>query len=481
MKRTGINIETIAPATVSTSAMTSSLLDNAAYYGSILAPIIGYVALFGYLFTNNDASSLSSSLDYILYFSKFLWFTGFLVVIANIIGLLIYGSPRNKELTNREQFLEQGGWNPRKRLVVTYVSRGDNVKALERSITASSTVLNNLGIEHMIDVVTDVNVADQVKNTLNTHFHVVPEDYTTSSNTKYKARALHYLVEARKKPQHHSAAHPDTWILHLDEESVVTESAIVGIHNFINAPVNRKRIGQGEIKYNAHQYNQNLLITATDSIRTGDDLGRFRFQYKLTERPLFGMHGSFVLVPAAIEHAIGFDLSPEQSITEDAYFAFKAADRGIKFGWVDGYIQEQSPFTVMEILKQRRRWFNGLMFLAFDQGIKLQTRALLMVNMLLWTIAWLGPIVTIVNLIAGGGYFPTALALTAALLQGGYAAIYLVGAYRNLQNTNFSFMKKLGIYLATFILTPIANVVEGLSVLYALISPVRGFHVVRKN
>lgn len=456
------------------------ITDNVIFYVSILAPIIGYMLLFGLYFANNDAGSLVTSLDKALFYSKFFWFTGFLVVVANVFGLLTYGSPRRKEFDDADTY-KLGGWNPQKRLIVTYVSRGDNFQALERSIAESAAVLERLKVDYQIDVVTDIAVAHKVESRLNTHFHVVPSDFTTGSNTKYKARALHYMVEARKHPDHHSANHPDVWILHLDEESTVSESAIYGILEFINNPANANKIGQGEIKYNAHKYASDLLISATDSIRTGDDLGRFRFQYKLTKRPVFGMHGSFVLVPQAIERQIGFDLSPKQSITEDAYFAFKAADRGVRFGWVNGYIREQSPFTVGDIMKQRRRWFNGLMFLAFDTEISLQTRFFLMLNMFLWTVAWLGPIVTVINLIAGGGYFPTELALAAAFLQGGYAAIYQVGVYRNMQDTNFSFTKKLGIYLATFILTPFANLIEGLSVLYAIAIPVKGFHVVQKN
>ncbi len=479
MKRTDAIAPTIP--VLPTLTISQPLLDTAIYYSSIFLPIIGYTLLFGYLFTNNDVSALATPFDRALFYSKFFWFTGALVVIANLIGLIAYGSPRRKEQTDRARFLDAGGWNANKRLIVTYVSRGDNYRALERSIHESSRVLTDLGVDYMIDVVTDMTVADKMKQALNTHFHVVPAGYSTMSDTKYKARALHYLVEERQKPHHHSAGHPDTWILHLDEESTVTESSVVGIHEFINTPANADRIGQGEIKYNAHQYNHNIFITAADSIRTGDDLGRFRFQYKATGRPLFGMHGSYVLVPSAIEHAIGFDLSPKQSITEDAYFAFKAADRHVKFAWVDGYVREQSPFTILDVLKQRRRWFNGLMYLALDGDIRLRTRLTLILNMMLWTVAWLGPIVTIVNIMAGGGYFPTSLAITAALLQGGYAAIYLVGAYRNLLDTNYSAIKKFGIYVATFLLTPFVNVIEGLAVLYALVSPVRGFHVVQKN
>jgi hypothetical protein len=39
-------------------------------------------------------------------------------------------------------------------------------------------------------------------------------------------------------------------------------------------------------------------------------LGRFRLQFKLLGRALFGMHGSFILVPAVVENAIGAFAGP---------------------------------------------------------------------------------------------------------------------------------------------------------------------------
>ena len=194
------------------------------------------------------------------------------------------------------------------------------------------------------------------------------------------------------------------------------------------------------------------------------------------------MHGSFILAPLYLERRFGFDLGGKGSVTEDAYFALLCASQGIRFGWVNGYIREQSPFSLGAILKQRRRWYCGLRTLSFDKSIPLRTRFPLLVNTMLWSIAWTGPIVTVIVLILGG-YFPFELLLTAAILQGFYAGTYMVGAWRNLGDIkdNISWLRRAVIYLGSLLMMPIASAIEGAAILYALARPVKTFDVVHKN
>jgi len=261
---------------------------------------------------------------------------------------------------------------------------------------------------------------------------------------------------------------------------VLTPQVIAGISKFIADSKNAKTIGQGEIKYNAYGYFKNIIIGAIDSVRTGDDLGRFRFQFKLLRMPLAGMHGSFMLVPAIVEQEIGFDLGGHGSITEDAYFALIANDRGYKFGWVDGFIREQSPFTIKDLIKQRRRWFCGLAILAFDSSIAFKRRFYLICSLILWKISWIAIFVTITNFLIGGSYFPLSLIILSAIMTSGYYVAYMIGVYRNLIDMDFSRIKKVYIYLITFVLVPISAFIEGIAVIYAIIRPVKVFDVVKK-
>jgi len=452
--------------------------DQLLYYASILFGITFNIIIF-YAFYGSSDQPITTLRDQILFYSKFFWFSGALVAISNIIGLTIYGSPLAKDAKNILK-LDKNKWNSAYRLTIIYVSRGDNVVALKRAVQSSMHVLDKWGANYQIDIVTDLPIKHKIMHSRKIKLHLVPSKYETSKSAKYKARALHYVVEQHSR-EIKDVLPQREWVLHLDEESFLTDASVAGIHEFIIQYKNRCSIGQGEIKYNAHNYGANLIITAMDSIRTGDDLGRFRFQFNMLQRPLFGMHGSYILAPKKLEKRLGFDLGGKGSITEDAYFALIASSKDIKFGWVDGFIREQSPFSIRAIIQQRRRWYCGLMLLSFDKIIPWRVRWPLALNMLLWTVAWIGPIVTLLNIIGGGGYFPKYLLIAAALLQGFYASVYMVGAYRNLLGVDVSTWRKIQIYAFSFLLMPISNAIEGVAVLYGIIRPVKTFEVVNKN
>jgi len=57
---------------------------------------------------------------------------------------------------------------------------------------------------------------------------VVPESYTTQNGTKFKARNLQYALETDCDD-----LKDNDWVVHLDEESQITESSLNGILNFI--------------------------------------------------------------------------------------------------------------------------------------------------------------------------------------------------------------------------------------------------------
>lgn len=408
----------------------------------------------------------SSQYDPILSYAKLFWFSGLIFVITNAIGFFLYGSPWHKEQDAARDWL---GWDVTKRLVVCYVSRGDNVVALSRAIAASKLVLEDMGVQYWIEAVTDMPVSVGADSN-----YLVPNEYRTPNGAKYKARALHYASQIRPADRR-------TYIIHMDEESVLTPEVVRGLAKWIALEPSLLRIGQGEIKYNAHNYGKNLLITAIDAIRTGDDLGRFRTQYKLFNRPVFGMHGSFFVVPALLEQKVGFDLGGKGSITEDAYFALVCAQRGVRFQWIEGFIREQSPFTILALLKQRRRWITGLRLLMWDKTISRRQRFALGVNMTLWRIAWIGPIVTLANFIFGGSEMPEWSILLAAATSGMVGAVYMVGAYRNVTGIGMPRYKQLIIWTASGLLVPIACAIEGIAVLYSIVAPVKVFEVVNKN
>lgn len=452
--------------------------DNIAYYFSVIFPIAVYFLFIFYILSRRDVA-IDSFYDDAFIFLKMVWLAGVLMIPMSFISWIFLGSPLKKDNENIKNYRNYG-WNKKKKLIVTYVSRGDNAKALERSVVSGYKLLKRMKVDFEIEVVTDICVKNKLKVDCNdVNFFKVPIKYCTVLGAKYKARALHYAIKERKN-KFHKVNMENVWIFHLDEESVLTPQVIAGISKFISNPQNNNVIGQGEIKYNAYGYFKNILIGAIDSVRTGDDLGRFRFQFKILKMPLVGMHGSFMLVPAVVEHKIGFDLGGHGSITEDAYFALLAYDMGYKFGWVDGFIREQSPFNIKDLIKQRRRWFCGLAILAFDDSIAFKRRFYLICSLLLWKISWMSIFVTVANFLIGGSYFPLSLIILSAVMTSGYFVAYMVGVYRNLMDVRFSIVKKIFLYFITFILVPVSAFIEGIAVIYSILKPVKGFDVVKK-
>jgi hypothetical protein len=138
---------------------------------------------------------------------------------------------------------------------------------------------------------------------------VVPEDYRCLSGAKFKARALHYAIL-------NSKARSQDWIIHLDEETRFTSETVQYClaHCYSQDQMVQKGeknypdIGQGVIIYGS-SFNttiENHITTLADSIRVGDDFGKFRLQYQ-SHYPWIGMHGSFVVCPNSVEQLVGFD------------------------------------------------------------------------------------------------------------------------------------------------------------------------------
>ena len=120
-----------------------------------------------------------------------------------------------------------------------------------------------------------------------------------------------------------------------------------------------------------------MVTSLADTIRVADDYGKFAFQYRLCGEPLIGMHGSYAAVHNAVELDFGFDHGEAGSITEDTYFALLIAEHGVKFRWVHGAMHEQSPFTVVDFMKQRCRWFSGLWLCVVCPDLALWRRVML--------------------------------------------------------------------------------------------------------
>ncbi|KUJ23676.1 uncharacterized protein LY89DRAFT_744129 [Mollisia scopiformis] len=147
------------------------------------------------------------------------------------------------------------------------------------------------------------------------------------------------------------------WVLHLDEETIVDEHTVKNCIDFAEQQ-DQYDLGQGVIFYNAFGFWRQTLITFADIVRARDDLGKFYFAHNYFHVPVFGIHGSFLFINGKLENQIGWDT---ESLVEDFWFGIQAWNKGYKLGWIRSIAREQSPMTVLDLCKQRRRWFSGML------------------------------------------------------------------------------------------------------------------------
>ena len=118
----------------------------------------------------------------------------------------------------------------------------------------------------------------------------------------------------------------------------------------------------------------------------------------------------------------------------------------------------------------------------WDKTISPLQRTMLITNMTLWRVAWVGPVVTLLNLIMGGSMLPPLLEILAGLMSGMVAAVYMVGAYRNVTDIDMHPLKQLTIWASSGILMPVSCAIEGVAVLYSIVAPSKtSFDVVNKD
>lgn len=172
---------------------------------------------------------------------------------------------------------------------------------------------------------------------------VVPDSFRRDITAK--GRAMHYFIESRVKP--------DWWYSFIDDDNLVLD------HKFLFEipkyeklgfvacnPILKPRTGRSQIAF------------IMDWVRYFDDLTIFRFFTGMLHSPILGLHGELLTVKGSILKEIGF---ARHSYTEDFRFASEIVKRGLKVWQTATVVSIMSPHSIEDLLKQRGRWFMGLM------------------------------------------------------------------------------------------------------------------------
>ncbi|XP_014209985.1 beta-1,4-mannosyltransferase egh isoform X2 [Copidosoma floridanum] len=215
----------------------------------------------------------------VLYLLRTLTFLSFPQVLFNFIGLTIYNAFLTKVDLKGSPLLAPF-------VCIRVVTRGDYPQLVKTNVDRNLNKCIDAGLENFqIEVVSDKPIGLAAHRRVREV--VVPSTYRTSSGALFKARALQYCLE---NSVNELADHD--WIVHLDEETLLTENSIRGILNFILD--GKHQFGQGLITYG----NEDIIswfTTLADSFRVADDMGKLRLQFTMFHKPLFSMKGSYVV------------------------------------------------------------------------------------------------------------------------------------------------------------------------------------------
>ncbi|CAI2348406.1 unnamed protein product [Caenorhabditis sp. 36 PRJEB53466] len=343
------------------------------------AVLVAWIVCFAYfcgVFTEPAEGTVPESpvASYGLIWTIFLYllrFTALLVLpqcLCNLCGLMLFNAFREKVQLKAAPLLSPF-------VCFRVVTKGNFPLLVKENIETNMKTCFEAGMENFIfEVVTDKAI--NLPSNPRVREVVVPTAYRTKSGAKFKARALQYCLEDDV-----NILQPTDWIVHLDEETLLTTNAICGILNFCED--GKHQFGQGVITY-ANGDIVNWLTTLSDSFRVADDMGKLRFQFKLFHKPLFGWKGSYVVTQVEAERDVSYDHGMEGSIAEDCFFSMVAMKHGYSFDFIEGEMHEKSPFTMWDFLQQRKRWLQGILLTVHSSKIAIVHKALLALSLYAW-------------------------------------------------------------------------------------------------
>jgi len=203
-------------------------------------------------------------------------------------------------------------------------------------------------------------------------------------------------------------------------------------------------------------------------------------EFMNTGKPAF-IHGSNLLIRSDIEEEVGWQNG--KTLAEDTLFAIQAKKKfGPEvFGWHGGVVEEQSPLNFRDLMKQRKRWFYGLIqnlkYLSRMDKISQTGRAIL------WTsgfiagiaslLAWIGPLINqpfqLIPI-----YFKILFTITSMM----WLFSYQIGVLMN--SKYLSLKRRAEFHFLTLLFSVPIGLIECAVPLISVISKPKTFEVIRK-
>lgn len=260
------------------------------------------------------------------YLALFVWGSFSFFVLLGLISLF-YRTPKAKKPCKWHRFV-----------IVSVASHGVET-ALRHCIAHTRQYFPHSKIYLLIDEGAELQ-AELKEN--NSNIIIVPKEYR--HDLLAKGRAINYFIE--------TIVDPSFWYSFIDDDNLVMDNKFLHEIPIMDAkgyvatnPVLKARPGRS------------MLAHLMDAIRYFDDLTAFRFFTGVLRTPLLGLHGELMTVKGSVLKEIGF---AHHSYTEDFRFAIEIVKKGYKVWQSESIVSIKSPNTIRDLLKQRGRWYKGI-------------------------------------------------------------------------------------------------------------------------
>ena len=185
-------------------------------------------------------------------------------------------------------------------------------------------------------------------------------------------------------------------------------------------------------------------------------------------------------------HATSFDCCGERgSITEDSWWAFVNNVHENRFAWCNGTLIEQSPFTINDFRKQRKRWMSGHLSMIRHHPAPWKQKIIFTLQVFGWSTIPLLFVCLVIDVFVFGGSglvveTPTFVIFTKINAVGAciFGMMYTLGILLMIHK---NWLEKAVCFFLALPLFPIILAMETSGVLSAFLFPDKGFVLVRKE
>jgi len=372
----------------------------------------------------------------------------------------------------------------RSRLVVRFVTRGDNAELVRQRVSSCARILfdfDGLPRERWhIEVVTERPLPGVVESySKNVSEIVVPAAYQTPKGSLFKGRNLVYASA-------NSNAQATDWILHFDEETLLTAQGAQAFLHHVGTQERLVATGRTRfpaIGHAARSYAQldvtSLLCCLCNSGIVWQDWVIRRFQYNFNlPVMIISNHGSGVLIRDDVEKSASMDHGPDASLAEDLVcWGLVPKQHGVGAVFIPWPVHELSPFSLGDLYRQRRRWYAGSMAIVKVPAINMCSRVF-------YTIFWTSGLLKLFMIMCSVAVGSRSLvAMKVFTLAVAIAWSYLVGMFLNFNVQRWGFIGGLMLALLQIASSPLCILIEFTTLLSHIICPMQKytFDVVAKE